>query len=183
MSTYLRSVRLAVVAALALTVMIAPGVAQGVETGTTQTFIVVAAQATATAGATARVESTGGNVLASYPAIGVVIASSERTDFATAVVGGGVQSAAATTGLATQFETDVETTVDAGTPDPATTSEPLWAQQWDMRAIQVAEAHSVTTGDSDVVVGVLDTGVDDSHPDLATQVDDSLSAGCVGGVA
>jgi subtilisin family serine protease len=166
---------------LALTVMIAPGVARGVETGATQTFIVLAPQGKSTAAATARVNATGGTVVASYSSIGVVIATSERTDFATAVVGGGVQSAAATTGLGSPVETDLETTVDAGTPDPATTGEPLWAQQWDMRAIQVAEAHSITIGSPDVIAGVLDSGIDDSHPDLATQVDDSLSAGCLSG--
>lgn len=184
MSTSLRSVRLAVGAALALTVMASSGgalPALGAETGTAQTFIVLAPQGKSTAAATARVNSTGGTVLATYDAIGVLIATSDRADFATAVVGAGVQSAAATTGLGTRVETDLEATVDA-TPDPDTTSEPLWAQQWDMRAIQVAEAHSVTIGNPDVVVGVLDTGIDDLHPDLASQVDDSLSASCLGGV-
>ena len=127
-------------------------------------------------------QSTGGTVLASYAQIGVLVARSDRTDFATAVVGGGVQSAAATTGLATRAEGADEATV-AATPDPATTSEPLWPQQWDMRAIQVAEAHSVTIGTPNVVVGVLDSGVDGTHPDLAGQVDASLSASCLGGVA
>src|SRR5215210_5133383 len=61
------------------------------------------------------------------------------------------------------------------------TGEPLWSRQWDMRAIQVEEAHSVTIGSPDVVVGVLDSGIDDLHPDLAPQVDDSLSASCLGG--
>ena len=128
----------------------------------------------------ARVGATGGTVVARYDAIGVVIAQSDRADFATAVVGAGVQSAAATTGFGTPIETDAVETVDA--PDPATTSEPLWSRQWDMRAIELAEAHSVTIGTPDVVVGVLDSGVDDLHPDLATQVDDSLSVSCLGGI-
>ena len=32
------------------------------------------------------------------------------------------------------------------------------------------------------MVGVLDSGVDGTHPDLASQVDASLSASCLGGV-
>ena len=153
-----------------------------VAAGTPQNYIVLAPQGQGVATAVARVQSTGGTVLASYDQIGVLVARSDRTDFATAVVGGGVQSAAATTGLATRAEGADEATV-AATPDPATTSEPLWPQQWDMRAIQVAEAHSVTIGSPNVVVGVLDSGVDGTHPDLASQVDASLSASCVGGVA
>jgi subtilisin family serine protease len=150
--------------------------------GTPQNYIVLAPQGQGVANAVARVQSTGGTVLASYGQIGVLVARSDRTDFATAVLGAGVQSAAATTGLATRAE-GAEEAIVAATPDPATTSEPLWPQQWDMQAIQVAEAHSVTLGSRNVVVGVLDSGVDATHPDLASQVDTSLSASCLGGVA
>jgi subtilisin family serine protease len=150
-------------------------------TETVETFIVLAPGGKGVTRAVARVEQAGGTVVARYDRIGVVIAHSERTDFAVAVVGDGVQSAASTSGFGTPLETEEQLTV-AATPDPATTGEPLWAQQWDMRAIQVAEAHSVTIGSADVVVGVLDSGIDDEHPDLASQVDDSLSASCLGGV-
>lgn len=148
-------------------------------TSVEETFIVLAPSGAGATQAVARVEATGGTVAARYDAIGVVIAQSDRADFAAAVVGNGVQSAASTAGLGTLIETEEAATVDVA--DPATTGEPLWSRQWDMRAIQVAEAHSVTTGRPDVVVGVLDTGIDDLHPDLASQVDDSLSASCIGG--
>ena len=150
-----------------------------VASGTPQNYIVLAPQGQGVGSAIDRVQATGGTVLASYDAIGVLVVRADRTDFARAVVGNGVQSAAATTGLGSSIGSDIEATV--ADPDPVTTSEALWPQQWDMRAIQVAEAHSVTTGSSDVVVGVLDTGIDALHPDLATQVDHSLSASCVGG--
>ena len=54
--------------------------------------------------------------------------------------------------------------------------------QWDMQQIDVAEAHAVTTGDPSIVVGVLDSGIDADHPDLATQVAKDQSASCLGGV-
>ncbi|MDQ4034648.1 MAG: S8 family serine peptidase [Chloroflexota bacterium] len=147
-----------------------------------ETYLVLAPDGADATGAAERVEATGGQVVASYDAIGVVVATSDRADFGTAVVGPGVESAAPTAGLATPVEDSVEETVTA-IPDPATTGEPFWGAQWNMRAVQAAEAHSVTIGDADVVVGILDTGIDAAHPDLAPNVDTALSASCVGGVA
>jgi subtilisin family serine protease len=176
-----RSIRavLVVGASVAMVTAALAGATTAATTETAETFVVLAPSGGGAAQAVTRVEAVGGSVVARYDAIGVVIAQSDRPDFATAVVGNGVQSAAATTDLGTRIDTEETVTVEA--PDPATTGEPLWARQWDMRAIQVAEAHSVSIGSPGVVVGVLDTGIDDQHPDLATQVDDSLSASCVGG--
>ena len=39
--------------------------------------------------------------------------------------------------------------------------------QWNLRKIQAEQAWDITTGSPDVVVAVLDTGIDSSHPDLA----------------
>ncbi|MFI5837284.1 S8 family peptidase [Micromonospora sp. NPDC051300] len=66
------------------------------------------------------------------------------------------------------------------TADP--TREPLYGQQWDMDMIHLPQAHAVTTGRADVVVGVLDSGISSSHPDLATQIAKDKSTSCVGGV-
>lgn len=49
----------------------------------------------------------------------------------------------------------------------ATTSDPHFDQLWGLQAIDAPEAWGVTTGSADVVVGVIDSGVDFSHPDLA----------------
>src|SRR5690606_9440073 len=67
----------------------------------------------------------------------------------------------------------------ARTPD----SEPLEADQWDLRAIGADKAARINPGSSKVTVAVIDTGVDDTHPDLAPNFSKSQSANCVGGKA
>ncbi len=140
-------------------------------------YLVLAPQGQSLAKAAARVAKAGGTVVASYDQIGVLVARSTDASFATAVKGAGVESAAATTGLGSLLEQ--EDTLAPGDP----TAEPLFAQQWDMTQIDVPQAHAITTGSPDVVVGVLDSGISSSHPDLTTQIDRSRSASCVGGTA
>jgi subtilisin family serine protease len=53
----------------------------------------------------------------------------------------------------------------------AVVPDPGEAAQWDMEMIKADEALAVNPGSSDVTVGVLDSGIDAAHPDLATQVD------------
>ena len=58
-----------------------------------------------------------------------------------------------------------------GTTAPA--AEPLEHLQWNMRMIRATPdgAHRVEQGDPGVLVGILDTGIDGSHPDLAPNFD------------
>lgn len=154
-------------------------------TGPETTYLVLAPQGKSTDKAAARVAAAGGTVVAAYDQIGVLVARSTSTAFAGAVAGAGVESVASTAGLGTTLIDDdlveaVDTAAVAAAGDP--TAEPLWSAQWDMAQIDVAAAHAVTTGDSSVVVGVLDSGIDANHPDLATQVAKDQSASCLGGV-
>lgn len=150
--------------------------------GSESTYLVLAPQGQSTAKATSRVAGAGGTVVASYPQIGVLVARSTDPGFTGAVAGSGVESVASTDGLGTALEEGETTleTVAAASGDP--TGEPLFGQQWDMRQIDVPEAHAVTTGDPTVVVGVLDSGISGSHPDLAGQIAKDKSASCLGGV-
>jgi subtilisin family serine protease len=76
---------------------------------------------------------------------------------------------------------DVETLIAAsGAPPSATAAadaEPLADLQWDMAMIHATAdgSHAVDTGNPDVLVGIIDTGIDASHPDLAPNFNAELS--------
>ncbi len=53
--------------------------------------------------------------------------------------------------------------------------DPLDSLLWGMDMINAPAAHKINAGDRRVTVGVLDTGIDGSHPDLAANFSNSLS--------
>ena len=168
-------------AGLALIGVPAPVAAAGPETS----YLVLAPQGNGTAKAAARVAAADGTVVAAYDKIGVLVARSSAPDFATRVAGAGVESVASTAGLGTALdggETDEVPAADVVRAAGDPTAEPLYGQQWDMDMIRVPQAHAVTGGSPSVVVGVLDSGISSSHPDLATQIAKDKSTSCIGGV-
>nr|WP_277611354.1 S8 family serine peptidase [Streptomyces scabichelini] len=148
-----------------------------------------------TSAAVRAVTAEGGTVIASYPQIGVVVAHSDRAGFAYRVRGrSGVASAGATRTVpigaspgtaaergALAYEQPVGTAPKAGAARSAKGEEPLSAEQWNLRRIGADKAHGVTVGSPGVRVGVIDTGVDDTHEDLAANFDAANSVNCVGG--
>ncbi|SCG67847.1 S8 family peptidase [Micromonospora inositola] len=166
---------------LAVTGGLAPAAAAGTDT----TFLVLAPQGAHTAKAAARVAAAKGTVVANYDQIGVLVVRSTNPNFATQVAGAGVDSVASTAGLGTALDEGETVEVSAAdvanaTGDP--TKEPMYGQQWDMNMIHVPQAHAVNAGSSNVVVGVLDSGISSTHPDLATQIAKDKSTSCLGGV-
>jgi len=149
------------------------------------TYLVLAPNGNSTAKAAAKVAAAGGTVVADYSQIGVLVARSANPNFTTDASGSGVEAVASTTGLGSPLDDDqtvqmVDSTVAAATGDP--TGEPLFGLQWDMSQIDTPQANAVTTGSSNVVVGVLDSGISSTHPDLVTQIAKDKSASCLGGV-
>src|SRR5436853_5146279 len=70
-------------------------------------------------------------------------------------------------------------TLAVGAPTPAFASnDTLFDQQWPLAQIKAPEAWSVSTG-AGVTIGIVDSGIDFSHPDLAGKV--VASANCLGG--
>jgi len=156
-------------------------------TGTAQTYVIVYSSTSVPSDAAKKVTAAGGSVVASYGAIGVVIASSDQATFASKVKADRrVSGAVASARFATQLSDDTASTdeaapVDAGTPAPG--SDSLSGLQWDMVQIQAPQARAINGGSSSIVVGDIDTGLDYTHPDLAPNVDDASSANCLSGVA
>jgi subtilisin family serine protease len=46
----------------------------------------------------------------------------------------------------------------------------LWSRQWNMRIIQAPQGWDLSTGSGDVVVAILDSGIDLTHPDLRDRI-------------
>ncbi|MFJ8543579.1 S8 family peptidase [Streptomyces sp. NPDC093586] len=131
----------------------------------------------------------GGTIVTSYDRIGVVVVHSANPDFAKTVrKAPGVQSAGATrtAPLPSAATTDVGTPKvlsarEAAAAQAAEGKDPLESLQWDLPAIKADKAHEKSLGSSKVTVAVIDTGVDDTHPDIAPNFDRRASVNCVAG--
>ncbi|QPK93939.1 S8 family serine peptidase [Actinomyces sp. zg-332] len=62
--------------------------------------------------------------------------------------------------------------------NPAYEQDPLSANAWGLHAIGAIEAAKVDVKLERTVVGILDTGIKGSHPDLQNQIEKDLSVGC-----
>src|SRR5207244_2026211 len=93
-----------------------------------------------------------------------------------------VAAAAATGNTAVQLNDDQQANDSAPAPDiPASDSDSLSGLQWDMVQIHTPEAHAITGGNSSVLVGDIDTGIDFTHQDLVANIDVANSVNCVSG--
>ncbi|HWV78550.1 MAG TPA: S8 family serine peptidase [Isoptericola sp.] len=148
------------------------------------------------------VEAAGGVVVQSWPEIGVVVAHAARADFRADVVrlarGHAVESVGVTRTVPVSegtpaaadevpgakggpWKSKVTKKPGAGVEDGSgaqAVPDPGEATQWDMAMIKADQAIEINPGSPDVLVGVLDSGIDVTHPDLATQVDTAASVNC-----
>ena len=77
------------------------------------------------------------------------------------------------------FPTYWENGLDATPNDLLFSADLFWAGQM----LHLPETWNITTGSPTVRVGIIDSGVDASHPDLANRINRSLSASFVHGVS
>jgi subtilisin family serine protease len=144
----------------------------------TRAYLVITAP-NDTAGAKTAVASNNGTVFSSYDAIGVIVAHSTATDFASKMrTVSGVQKVGATRTSDVPAEAANPAIPPAATQNTQTVTESV---RPDMAQIKADQAWAVNQGSRDVTVGVLDTGIDDLHEDLKANFDAANSASCAYG--
>jgi lantibiotic leader peptide-processing serine protease len=133
-----------------------------------------------------QVERAGGDVVATYPLIGVVVAESSDLGFEASIERNrAVEGAAATAEYASaaSVEWAGHDRPEPGPGKPVADDDTFSGLQWGLDQIHAKEAHAVTGGSPKVLVGVIDTGIDATHPDLVDNLDPRRSVSCVGGAA
>ncbi|RXZ71732.1 S8 family serine peptidase [Agromyces albus] len=167
-----------------------------------QQYVVLFAEGASAAATRAAVEAAGGTIVAENTEVGVATVVTTESDFASeaaaqAVIEGTAlnrvfadvpesQKGAGAAEKSDAAKNDLRSSgpgAAAATGAPATrpskgkpVAEPLADLQWDMQAIDAtvdgSYRHDKTAG---VLVGIIDTGVDGSHPDIAPNFDAELS--------
>ncbi|MET0145021.1 MAG: S8 family serine peptidase [Ilumatobacteraceae bacterium] len=162
-----------------------------------QEFVVLYAAGVDPAAARAAVEAAGGTIVNENAAVGVATVTASNADFQAAaaaqpaldgtaenrIIGEVPPDAVPSGDAVTKFdsaEADLIGAVARSTPSRRANpraAEPLADWQWDMQQIgATAEgSYRYNPGNRGVRVGILDTGVDGTHPDIAPNFDGRLS--------
>lgn len=171
---------------LATTATAAPTTAAA--SGASSSWLVLADSAASTARLVSQLKAAGGTVTGVNEAIGLVSVTSRDARFAASTARlSGVQGvahdvsigSAPKAGAAAPDPVEKEHVFDRsrangtpkGLPAPPPGGDPYDGLLWGMDMINAPQAHQVERGDNRVTVGVMDTGIDASHPDLAANVD------------
>jgi lantibiotic leader peptide-processing serine protease len=159
-------------------------------------YIVLYTSTSSAGAARAAIRAAGGSVVSENSEVGYAVARSSAADFATtvatssAVVGAArdrvigyappadARSAAKARAKSREIErldserADRRATAQTDAAD-VPDAEPLANRQWDMRLMGATPdgSYSVQPGDKGVRVGIIDTGIDGSHPDIAPNFD------------
>ncbi len=155
----------------------------------TDTYLVLADDGASIDAARDAVAAAGGQVVSEIGEIGAVIATSDRADFAAvADMQAGVTGVAHNSVVGTAPKVDAPNAESRAEADAAAATvrddrhrdpqaEPLADLQWDMRMIHATPdgSYGEQPGRKGVLVGVIDTGIDGTHPDIAPNFSEDLS--------
>ena len=161
-------------------------------------FVVFYADGVSAAGAHAAISAAGGTVVDEIAALGIARVTTDNARFAGALAASGTTKSVVrnhsvgsnTKGAAHRFADEraledraayAAEVKSGGVDDPAASSpetgpETFSSLQWGMQMIGATPdlAHATATGDG-VTVGIIDTGIDGTHPDLAPNFNAALS--------
>ncbi|WP_431933317.1 S8 family serine peptidase [Micromonospora sp. RP3T] len=175
----------AVAASLALTVT-GLGVPATAAPSSTRTFTVLAESGVSTDAAIAAIKAAGGTVVSRTDDVGLFQVRSDRADFASrataagALLGAAEEKAIGRKPKLDRVEQEHLVAAAAATKGKvakgnAKKMDPLDDKLWGLDMIRADQARKIEPGDRRVTVGVLDTGVDASQPDLAPNFNWALS--------
>ncbi len=160
------------------------------QTTTTTEYVVLYTDVASAAAAKAAIKAAGGQVVRENAKIGLATVRSSNGHFITAVAGkAGVAGAARNrvigqvpgrgTPKRNQIETEGTKGQGTGRADAGARPghEPLADKQWGMRMINATPSGSyrINQGRRSVMVGIMDTGIDGSHPDIRANFNRRLS--------
>jgi subtilisin family serine protease len=180
--------------ALSATLLILVIPATSVGAGATADYVVVAERGASSSAVKAAVKAAGGKVTGRNAAIDTYSATGPATGFILAVSASAAVDSAARAkpiGSIPGAKPVKELVPDAAAiaaanklgnaqgkkPGGGSTAglDPLDADQWGLHMVRSDLARTVNAGDPRVLVGIIDSGIDASHPDLANQFDWSLA--------
>jgi subtilisin family serine protease len=179
--------------ALLTSAFLVPAATPGADT-TKRTYLVVYADGASAADARAAIKRLGGTIVREDRALGYAKVTTTNARFVKGVSDSAVLASAARNRIIATLtpgqrpkDYDIERTSEArpaslgqaGQADAAATAagEPLADWQWDMRMIHATadESQAREPGNKSVLVGIMDTGIDAAHPDIAPNFSAALS--------
>jgi lantibiotic leader peptide-processing serine protease len=173
--------------ATGLAMVLAVPAGSAVAAATAIEYTVVAEDGVSAASAVAAIEAAGGTVVSRNDAVGTFQVSSERSDFAkkvmdaAALIGASAQRPIGRAPDSEKFDSAEREALHAGAARAAAGRhrgpglDPLDDKLWGLEMIRADQSRRVEAGDRGVTVGILDTGLDASNPDLAPHFSAALS--------
>jgi subtilisin family serine protease len=190
------TMRRSLVVLAALTIALASSLPGSAVTGAaeaeSETFVVLFEEGASTEEGVAAVEAAGGDVVAVNDAVGLATVTVANPDDFVAEVSAdeAIFGAASNEVIGTtrpderkfdderlQSERDAQRAEGSGSSKPDKGVEPLASLQWDMAMIDATAdgSYDEQRGRKQVLVGIIDTGIDGSHPDIAKNFNSKLS--------